>query len=221
MSATQQTQTLTAQLAEQKASTIKKLPQETVELMLNKTAELENSGIAENALKVGDIAPDFQLPNPVGDSVSLSDLLKNGPVVLTFYRGGWCPYCNLELRALQQQLPFFAKYNAQIVAVSPQTPDNSLSVQEIQELEFAVLSDASNNVARNYGLVFTLDEKLKPIYKSFGIDIEASNGDESYELPIPATYVIDKEGVIRYAFINTDYTQRAEPAEVLAAVEQL
>ncbi len=136
MNAIEQTQTLTSQLAQQKANTRKKLPQETVELMLNKTAELEISGIAENVLNLGDVAADFQLSNSVGEFVCLSELLKNGSVVLTFYRGGWCPYCNLELRALQQKLPQMQKYNAQIVAVSPQTPDNSLSVQEKNELEF-------------------------------------------------------------------------------------
>ncbi|MDJ0797941.1 MAG: peroxiredoxin-like family protein [Calothrix sp. MO_167.B12] len=212
---------LTEQLAEQKAKVVQNLPAEIVDVMLQKTGELENSGITANSLGVGDSAPDFQLPDAVGNIVQLQELLAKGPVVLTFYRGGWCPYCNLELRALQRSLPELEQYNASLVAVSPETPDNSLTTAEKNQLEFAVLSDRGLNVARQYGLVFTLDSELRPIYEQLGIDLPKHNGDESYELPIPATYVIDKEGVIRYAYVNTDYTQRAEPKEIIATVAQL
>ncbi|MDJ0616626.1 MAG: peroxiredoxin-like family protein [Calothrix sp. MO_192.B10] len=212
---------LAEQLAEQKAKVVQNLSPEIVDVLLQKTAELENSGITANSLGVGDSAPDFQLPDAVGNIVQLQELLAKGPVVLTFYRGGWCPYCNLELRALQRSLPELEQYNASLVAVSPETPDNSLTTAEKNQLEFAVLSDRGLNVARQYGLVFTLDSELRPIYEQLGIDLPKHNGDESYELPIAATYVIDKEGVIRYAYVNTDYTQRAEPKEVIAAVVQL
>ncbi|MEN8447510.1 MAG: peroxiredoxin-like family protein, partial [Cyanobacteria bacterium J06555_13] len=133
----------------------------------------------------------------------------------------WCPYCNLEIRAFQQLLPDFQQANAQVIAVSPELPDNSLSITEKHELAFPVLSDVGNVVAGRYGLVFALSESLRPLYKGFGIDIPKSNGDDTYELPVPATYVIDSSGTIRYAYAEADYTLRAEPADVLAAVKSL
>lgn len=194
---------------------------EIVERMSNATLVLANSGIVDRSLKVGEIAPDFELPDPTGQWVKLSALLANGPVVLNFYRGEWCPYCNLEIRAFQQLLPEFQQSRAQVVAISPELPNNSLTMQEKHELSFPVLSDVGNVVARNYGLVFALDASLRPAYEGFGIDIVGRNGDESYELPVPATYVLDSTGTVRYAYVNADYTLRAEPAEVLAAVKAL
>ena len=170
---------------------------------------------------VGQIAPGFELPDANGNRGELSTLLENGPVVLTFYRGGWCPYCNIELRALQSALPQIQSHGASLVAVSPQTPDQSLSTAEKNELEFSVLSDVGNQVAGEYGLVFTLPEPLRPIYEDFGIDLPAHNGDDTFELPVPATYVIDREGVVRYAFVNADYRRRAEPSEILASLAAL
>ncbi|WP_088243068.1 peroxiredoxin-like family protein [Calothrix rhizosoleniae] len=212
---------LTEQLAEQKAQVVQNLPAEIADIFLQKATELENSGIATNSLGVGDKAANFQLPDPVGNIINLQELLAKGPVLLTFYRGGWCPYCNLELRALQRSLPELEQYNASLVAISPETPDNSLSTAEKNQLEFAVLSDAGLNVARQYGLVFTLDSELRRIYEQFGIDLPKQNGDESYQLPIPATYVIDPESIIRYAYVNTDYTQRADPKEIIPIIAQL
>ncbi len=212
---------LSSQLKSQAEGTREKLPTEAVEVMSKATADLESSGIVSNSLKVGDKAPDFELPDPTGSQVKLSELLKNGPVVINFYRGQWCPYCNLELRAFQQLLPEFQQVNAQVIAISPELPDNSLSVKEKRDLAFPVLSDVGNAIARQYGLVFTLAAELRPLYKNFGIDIAASNGDDTYELPVPATYVIDASGIIRYAYASADYTLRAEPSEVLSAVKAL
>lgn len=212
---------LSAQLKEYQAGFLKQAPQEAAELMGQKTAELENSGIVDKSLKVGDKAPDFELPDPLGNTVKLSELLTNGPVVINFYRGEWCPYCNLEIRAFQQMLPDFQAAGAQVIAISPEQPNNSLTIQEKHDLKFPVLSDIGNKVASKYGLVFTLAAELQPLYKSFGLDIPARNGDDSYELPIPATYIIDGSSVVRYAYANADYTKRAEPAEVLAAAKAL
>ena len=166
-------------------------------------------------------APNFSLPDATGKTVELGQLLKDGPVVLSFYRGGWCPYCNIELRALQAALPELQAHQTTLVAVSPQTPDQSLSTAEKNELEFSVLSDQGNNVAREYGLVFELPEELRPIYANFGIDVPAHNGDDTFELPVPATFVIDQDGKVRYAFVNADYRQRVEPSEIVAALAQL
>ena len=215
------TSSLAEQLADQRAGFQQKAPQEIQDTMAAATDALESSGLANQALTVGDAAPDFELPDATGKSVRLSELLAQGPVVINFYRGEWCPYCNLELRAFQDLLPEFQQAGASLIAISPELPDHSLSVTEKHNLEFAVLSDVGNNVSRQYGLVFTLDKSLQPIYKNFGIDIPASNGDDSYELPMPATYVIDQSSRIRYAYAEADYTQRAEPQDVLSVVREL
>lgn len=212
---------LSTQLKNYQNGFLEKAPQEAIETMFKATANLEKSGIVNNSLKVSEEAPDFELPDATGEKMKLSTLLENGSVVLNFYRGEWCPYCNLEIRAFQQMLPDFQATNAQVVAISPEQPNSSLTMKEKHELAFPVLSDVGNTVARSYGLVFTLDETLRPLYKSFGIDIPARNGDESFELPVPATYVVDAKGIVRYAYANADYTLRAEPTDVLAAAQAL
>lgn len=215
------THSLAEQLSGFQAEFQQQVPQDIQNTMATATDTLESSGIVGQALSVGATAPDFALPDATGNLVTLSTLLKQGPVVINFYRGEWCPYCNLELRAFQHLLPEFQQAGATLVAISPELPDHSLSVTEKHSLEFAVLSDVGNQVSRQYGLVFTLDKSLQPIYQNFGIDIVASNGDNSYELPLPGTYVIDQTGHIRYAFVDADYTQRAEPQDVLAVVSEL
>ena len=212
---------LTDILAKQQAETQAKLPQEVREAMSTATADLEASGILDSAIKVGDAAPDFVLPNAVGKDVRLSELLAKGPVVLSFYRGQWCPYCNLELRALELALPDITAAGATLVAVSPQTPDNSMSTVEKNELTFEVLSDVNNLVANQYGLVFQLPDPLHSIYTNFGIDIPAHNGDSTYQLPVPATYVIAPDGTVFHAFVNADYTKRLDPVDILAALRKL
>jgi peroxiredoxin len=189
--------------------------------MAEATAQLASSGILDQTLKMGDRIPDFTLPNATGQSVKIGDLLAQGSVVIAFYRGGWCPYCNLELKALQQALGLIQSTGATLVAISPETPDNSLSTQEKNALAFPVLSDVGNQVARQFGLVFTLPEALRPIYQSFGIDLVAYNGNDHFELPIPATYGVRPNGEIFYAFADADYTKRAEPSEVVAALKGL
>ncbi|WP_017323967.1 peroxiredoxin-like family protein [Synechococcus sp. PCC 7336] len=212
---------LTEQLSAQAAQYRAQLPDEVLEKMARTTADLAVSGIVDRSLKAGDRASNFTLPNAVGKDVQLSELLADGPVVLSFYRGQWCPYCNLELRALQEALPDITAAGANLVAISPQTPDRSLSTVEKNELTFEVLSDVGNRVARQYGLVFTLPEELRPIYASFGIDVPAHNGDETFELPLAATYVIAPNGIIAHAFINADYKQRLEPANIIAVLKAL
>ena len=212
---------LTDTLAKQQADSKAKLPQEVRDTMSTATADLAASGILNTAIATGVTAPDFTLPNATGADIQLSQLLTNGPVVLSFYRGKWCPYCNLELRALQQALPEITAAGATLIAVSPQTPDNSLSTVEKNELTFEVLSDVNNGIARNYGLVFQLPESLRPIYTSFGIDLPAHNGDETFELPIAATYVIATDGTVAHSFVDADYTKRLDPADIVAALRKL
>lgn len=185
------------------------------------TEELVDSGLVNRSLAVGATVPNFTLPDATGQEVELASLLENGPVILSFYRGGWCPYCNMELRGLQQALPQIRELGATLVAVSPETPDNSLTTAEKNDLSFPVLSDAGNVIARELGLVFTVPEDLRPIYATLGLDIPAYNGDDTFELPVPATYVIEPSGRVAYAFANADYTQRLDPAAILSALRGL
>lgn len=185
-------------------------------------ADLSESDLIANAIKVGEVAPDFVLPNVTGEKVSLSEALHDGPVILTWYRGGWCPYCNMHLRYLQKSLPLFKKYNARMIALTPEKPDGSLTVKEKNGLEFDVLSDYHNDVARTYGIVFKLGKEVSDLYKNtFGLNLEAYNDSDSDELPIPATYVIDSLGMVRYAFLNADYMQRADPKEIIEVLKKI
>lgn len=212
---------LAGQLKEQNEAGRARIPAETLVVMDRATAQLEESGIAESSLEVGAKAPEFNLPDATGAEVSLSSLLAEGPVVLAFYRGGWCPYCSTELRALQARMAEITAAGATLVAVSPQTPDSSLSTVEKLELAFPVLSDEGNRVAESFGLVFTLPEALREVYAGFGLDLPAANGDDSFRLPVPATYVIGADGTVAWRFVDADYTKRAEPDDVIAALKRL
>jgi peroxiredoxin len=197
------------------------VPEAIREAMLRADRTLAASGIVERALKPGDLAPDFTLPGADGAKVRLSDLLAKGPVVLTFYRGGWCPYCNMELRALQKALPAMEEMGATLVAVSPQTPDESLSTAEKNALAFPVLSDHASAAAQAFGIAFDLAEELRPIYARFNHALPVVNGVDSWALPIPATYVIARDGRIALAFVDPDYRNRLEPATILATLATL
>jgi len=212
---------LSAQIAQFQRERVGGMPTELRNRLMADTRQLMQSGLAAQSIKSGDQAPPFALPNAVGKTVVLAELLKNGPVVINFYRGAWCPYCNLELRALQEALPQFQALGAQLVAISPNTPDHSLSSIEKHALTFAVLTDAHNALARQYGLLFTMSEAVRPIYQQIGFDIPAHNGDDTWELPFPATYVVDQSGMVVYSFVNADYTKRAEPATIVAVLQAL
>ena len=186
-----------------------------------KIDELRASFAAETAAGLGSIAPDFRLPDVKGSTVTLSDLLRDGPVVVTFYRGGWCPYCNIQLRAYQAALPQMAALGACLVAISPQLPDQSLSTAQADELSFHVLSDAGNQTARRFGLVYALPEELRAALRSNDKALPVINGDESWELPVPATYVIARDGRIALAYIDVDYRKRLGLEAILEALRSL
>ncbi|SAL09457.1 Putative peroxiredoxin bcp [Caballeronia sordidicola] len=175
----------------------------------------------EKAVGTGDEAPDFSLPDVRGNPVSLPELLQYGPVVLTFYRGGWCPYCNIQLRAYQTILPEIGALGARLVAVSPQLPDGSLTTAETNALTFDALSDAGNSVARRFGLVYALPDDLREALRSNNKALPTINGDGSWELPVPATDVIASDGHIALASIKVDYRKRLEPDAILAALTSL
>lgn len=197
------------------------LPADTQAMYQRALATLAESGIVERALGEGDKAPDFELPDAFGDPVRLSELLGNGPVVVSFYRGEWCPFCNLELQALQRAMGDIESAGATLVAISPNTPDITMSVVDRHALTFPVLSDHDNAVARQFNLVYELTPENVENYRAKGRDIPAMNGTDKWELPIPATYVIDTHRVIRYAFVDTNHRVRAEPSEVVAAAAAL
>ena len=212
---------LSQRLKEQNAAGRARLAPDVLSVIDEATAHLASSGLVEASLNVGAVAPDFSLPVATGAMISLSSLLIKGPVVLAFYRGGWCPYCSTELRALQAKLPEITAAGATLVAISPQTPDNSISTAEKFELAFPVLSDQGNAVAESFGLVFSLPGSLRELYRGFGYDLPAVNGDATFRLPLPATYVIESNGVIAWRFADADYTKRAEPDDVIAILEAL
>lgn len=212
---------LGAQLTALSAKNKEMMPAEMVQTFVDGIGEVRATGIVESALGIGAKAVDGELPDAKGNRVKLSELWAKGPVVIVWYRGGWCPYCNMQLQAMQGTLPAIKAAGGTLVAITPETPDNSLSTSEKNELEFVVLSDVGNELAKKYGVVFKLPAKVSPLYKQFNIDLAKSNGNDSDELPLAATYVIDTSGEIRYAFLDADYTKRAEPAEVVEALQSL
>jgi peroxiredoxin len=186
------------------------------------TAELIASGAASRALIVGGQAPAFILADPDGHPVSSADLLKQGPLVATFYRGVWCPYCNMDLQALQEALPEIETRGARLVAISPQTAANSRRSQRENKLAFPILTDPHNDVAAGFGLRFGLPDYLVDLYKNaFKNNLDLVNGDDSWTLPMPARFIIGQDSVIRYAEVNPDYTRRPDPSELLPVLDQL
>ena len=181
------------------------------------------SGVLDHALQVKDAAPDFTLPDAFGHEVSLKSLLAKGPVVISFYRGEWCPFCNLELRALEDELPKMKALGATLVAISPEKPEGGAAAIEKNKLTFTVLSDFENKVARQFGVVFKVGEKLQDLSKNvFKNDLAAKNGEDSYELPVPATFILDAHGIVRFAHVEVDYmTGRVEPEDVVTALETI
>jgi peroxiredoxin len=177
--------------------------------------------LAENAIGVGDPAPMFVLRDGTGAELHVQVLLETGPLVLCFYRGGWCPYCNLELRAYQQQLGRIRQLGATLVAISPELPDRTLTTAEANQLGYPVLSDADNAVARQYRLTHTIDPEVVRYQLGNGNDVAAFNGSGRAEVPLPATYIVDTDGVVQFAFVCADYTRRAEPEDVLAVLSDL
>lgn len=182
--------------------------------------DLQARDWSRSTLRVGQPIPAFELPDALGRTVSSGELLVRGPLVISFYRGAWCPYCNLELKALQEALPEFRELGAQLVAISPMTPDNSLSFAEKRGLEFPVLSDQGLRVAGQFGLTYTLPLEVQSFLKKVGTDLERYNGDQSWRLPIPATYVTDHEGIV-VAAVNPDWRERLDPLEIVAALQKL
>lgn len=210
---------LTATLAAKKAASAQKIPAEKWAVMIGSTEALKEQGLSNHAVKQGDVLPTFNLPDVNGKNVSLEGFTSDF-LVVSFYRGGWCPYCNFELRALQSVLPQLEALNTKLIAISPETPDNSLHTAEKNELTFTVLSDVDNTYAKSLGLVFQLPEDLQQVYHGFNLKVDQHNGNEDYELPMPATYLINKQREIIYNFIPEDYTERLDPEKILEVISK-
>jgi len=209
-------------------------------MMQQKKADKKGSGFSEEELRImkqadekldivmpdpglkeGERAPDFTLPDAWGKQVNLAEQLKKGPVVLVFYRGAWCPFCNLHLHALRNSQEYFKKYNAQLIAITPQQPDKSREQIKKDKYTFKVLSDLDDKVMLAYKLLYTIGPELIEVYKKHGLDVEAYNGKGRARLPIPGTYVIDQKGIIRAVHVDTDYKKRMEPADIIDALSKL
>ena len=197
------------------------VPRSVIETMHRATAELKAAGLAERAKKVGDKAPAFLLKDPEGNIVSSKELLANGPLIVTFYRGVWCPYCNMELQALQAALPEFQKLGASLVAISPQTAPNSRKSAKQNNLSFPILSDTKGEVGTAFGLKFKLPDYLVELYKGLKNELPTINDDPGWTLPMPARYVIGPDSTILYSEVNPDYTIRPEPSDMFAALRKV
>jgi peroxiredoxin len=191
------------------------LPEATTTVLKNATQRLIDGEKIKPLLSTGEKFPQFALPNVVGDAINSEDYLAQGPLVVSFFRGAWCPYCNLELRAYQALLADIRELGANFVAISPQLPEDSLTMVAKANLTFEVLSDTGNSLAEHLGLVFELPSKVVDLYRSMGYDLERINGNVRWTLPAPATFVIDTDNTLVLSHCDADYTQRREPAEVL------
>ena len=212
--------TLSQQLEEYRAGWMLRVPAERRAAMERHIAHLSETGIGRNAKQIGDLAPEIILPDAHGRAFDVATLLAKGPVVVTFYRGGWCPYCNLELKAYQSELPRITAAGASLVAISPEKPDDSMSTAEKNALTFPVLSDVGQKVGKAFGLVYSFTDELRTVYDGFKLDIPSKNGAPGdWSLPLSATYVIASDGRILFADTSVDYRRRTDPLDVLRALE--
>lgn len=224
--------TLNAQIRETIQVFRDNFPSELNALIEQGAGEISALDIVEKALRIGDKAPDFSLKNRHGESRSLTEYLNRGPLVITFYRGAWCPYCNLQLAAYNARLDDIKAAGGTLVAITPEEPEGvnafleSEAPQEAKDSivdapDFDVLHDKGNVLAKIYGLVFELPEPHKKLFELMKFDIEKANGDNSFTFPDPATYIIGTDGVIQWAFVPNNYRKRAEPEEIIQKLELL
>lgn len=205
-----------------RAASVGRLPADVLETFVRDQADWRAKGRPADAVAIGDVLSDFTLPDATGRDVSLSELVAEGPAVLVFYRGGWCPYCNLALHQYQSELlPLLPDYGATLVAISPQKPDESLTTVEKHNLQFAVLSDAGAAVARRLGIAFEPAEDVLEAQRALGLDIRDGNADGTPQLPMPTVLIVDPDQTVRFADVQVDYTSRTEVPEILAALDRL
>jgi peroxiredoxin len=213
--------TFQTELDDMRSAWTQRVGPEISSLVAGDIEDLRISGLLDRVARPGDLLPALALPNASGEIVNLRALSAVGPLVVTFYRGGWCPYCNLELRGYQQRLDAFSALGATLVAVSPETPDDTLDTAQKNALAFPVLSDVESRLADALGIRFQLSPEIKSLYQTFGHDLPTRNGDGGWSLPMPATFIVAKGGVIATVFADPDYRRRLDPEQALAAVAAL
>ena len=206
---------LNEELADFAQQMSQKAPEEMLQTMSSEIGKLVESGIAEKALGRGDQAPDFELQDSEGKWLSLDGLVQQGPVVISFNRGNWCPFCNIEFRHLQKSVEEIKSAGANLIVISPQLPEKSAQLKSQLGYDYPILYDQENSIAREFGIVFTLSEPLRTIHQAFEMNIPEHNGNESYQLPLPSTFVVDSNKTIIYSYSNANWMERAEPGEYL------
>lgn len=204
-----------------KAQFKQQVPAEAFDAFSRSTRDLIDSGQAERALQAGDQVPDFTLPDSDRNEVSLNDLLSKGPVVISFYRGVWCPYCNIELKALEESASAIREMGATLIAISMQGAADSRKSQKDNNLTFPILTDKAGELAEKFGIRWTLQDYVIPVHSGFGVELPKIHGDGRWNLPMPARYVIDTDGSIAYAEVNPDYTRRPEPSDLFPVLTKL
>jgi peroxiredoxin len=206
-------------LVERKELIAKYVPAETQAIHAQAVAELKSKHLADHILPVGAKAPQFELTDHDGKLVSSSDVLARGRLVLCFIRGRWCPFCVGQMEAMNLTVPSIERAGAALVAISPQTVKQSFFMHDQHKLRFPLLSDTGNRVARQFGLTYRVPALQEAVYRRAFVNLPFTNGDDSWELPIPATYILDRDGTVLYASANEDYTERPEPAEIVAFLQ--
>ncbi|MCJ1296574.1 hypothetical protein MMC34_008140 [Xylographa carneopallida] len=199
----------------------KKAPSFAVEAITAAGSKFQASFNPASTIQVGETLPEFHLSNALGQQVHSVDMLAKGPLLISFYRGEWCPFCNLELRTLQKNLDKFTAKGVTLVAISPELPNQSLSTTEKHELKFPVLSEVGNKLAKQLGIIYAQPDSLRPVFEMLGNDLKKCNGDDSFEVPFPATLLVDRKGVVRNMYVDADYRKLLEPETALEWVEAL
>ena len=215
------TRSLREIFAERKQLIAQYVPPETQAIHARVVEELKQTGIADRVLAVGDKAPPFELKDQNGKVVSSAQLLRNGCLVLCFIRGRWCPFCVGQMEAMNAVLPKIEQAQASLVAISPQTVQQSFFMADQHKMRFPLLSDAGNQVARQFGIVYRIPDYQQSVYRRAFINLPFANGDESWELPIPATYILERDSTVLYASANPDCAERPEPTEILNLLNPL
>ena len=215
----QQAATLRQELDERKALAEQYVPEDVQEVNRQTVEGLRAAGLAERILPAGAQAPSFELPDQDGKTVSSAELLSRGRLVICFFRGRWCPFCVAQLEAMNSALPQIEKAGATLVAISPQTVKQSFFMRDQHRLRFALLSDCGNHVARRFGLVYSVPAEQRQVYSRTFVNLPFLNGESSWELPIPATFVLERNGAVHFASADPDYTRRPEPEEVVRLLD--
>ena len=214
--------TIHEQSEQLKAAAAEHLPAEVLDVFNQSIEDFLDQGVPTDSINAGDVLEPFTLDDATGTPVSLDQIVENGPAVIVFYRGGWCPYCNLALRTYQQELlPQLAAFGARLIAISPQPPDEALSTVERAALEFTVLSDPGSRLADRFGIAFEQADDVLAAQRTLGLDLTKVNAEGAVRLPRPTVLVVDQDRIVRYVDVQPDYTARTEVADIVAALTEL